>query len=284
MRSTRSIRRSRAERRAGFSLIELLVTIGVSGITLASVVHFYSIHAREMRQHSYRLESQQALRSSLDAITRDLRLAGACLPLDGQFILLAGADNPGGDSITIRTGMVRNNMSCIVASTTADAAVGSNTVQVDSVNGFTADMLIYLRAANGAGEISPVTAVGGSAISFASATQQAYTAGSGVYAIDERTYTLDKSNPAVPVLTLSVNRGPAQAFAAGVSDLQVRYVLNQGCPTCTTVDLPTGAAQWQLVNSVVLTATVQTVGGVRPEDAATLVASSTAKPRNLLPP
>jgi hypothetical protein len=100
---------------------------------------------------------------------------------------------------------------------------------------------------------------------------------------DERTYALGKSNPAVPVLTLTVNRDP-QAFAAGVSDLQVRYVLNQGCPACTTVDLPTGAAQWQLVNAVVLTATVQTVGGVRPEDAATLVASSTAKPRNLLPP
>lgn len=284
MRSTRSIRRSRAERRAGFSLVELLVTIGVSGITLASVVHFYAIHAREMRQHAYRLESQQALRSSLDAITRDLRLAGACLPLNGQFILLAGANVAGGDSITIRTGLVRTNMSCIVASTTADAAVGSTTVQVDSVNGFTADMLVYLRAANGAGEISPVTAVGANAISFLNATQQAYAAGSGVYAIDERSYALDKSNPAVPVLTLTVNRDPAQAFAAGVSDLQVRYVLNQNCPTCTTVDLPVGAAQWQLVNSVVLTATVQTVGGVRPEDAATLVASSTAKPRNLLPP
>jgi prepilin-type N-terminal cleavage/methylation domain-containing protein len=284
MRSTRSIRRSRAERRAGFSLIELLVTIGVSGITLASVVHFYSIHARQMRQHSYRLESQQAMRSSLDAITRDLRLAGACLPLDGQFISLAGANLAGGDTITIRTGLVRTNMSCIGASTTADAALGATSVQVDSVSGFTADMLIYLRAASGAGEISAITAVGASTISFQNATQQAYLAGSGVYAIDERAYALDQSDPDVPVLTLTVNRAPAQAFAAGVSDLQVRYVLNENCPTCTTVDLPVGAAQWQLLNSVVLTATVRTVGGVRPEDAATIVATSTAKPRNLLPP
>jgi prepilin-type N-terminal cleavage/methylation domain-containing protein len=283
MRSTRSTPRSTTRRRAGFSLIELLVTIGVSGVTLASVVTFWANHARQIRQHSFRLESQQALRSSLDAITRDLRLAGACLPLTGQFISLAGANVAGGDSITIRTGLVRNNMSCIVASTTADAALGATSVEVDNANGFTADMLVYLRAPNGAGELSAITMVVGNTISFANAAQQPYTTGSGVYAIDERTYTLDKSDPDVPVLTLSVNRDAAQAFAAGVSDLQVRYVLNQNCPTCTTLDLPTGS-DWQLVNSVIVTATVQTVGGVRPEDAATMVASSTAKPRNLLPP
>ena len=259
------------------------MTIGVSGVTLASVVTFWANHARQIRQHSFRLESQQALRSSLDAITRDLRLAGACLPLTGQFISLAGINAAGGDSVTIRTGLVRNNMSCIVASTAADAAIGATFVQVDNANGFTADMLVYLRAPNGAGELSAVTAVAGNTISFANAAQQPYTTGSGVYAIDERTYALDRSNPAVPVLTLTVNREAAQAFAAGVSDLQVRYVLNQNCPTCTTLDLPTGS-DWQLVNSVIVTATVQTVGGVRPEDAATIVASSTAKPRNLLPP
>jgi hypothetical protein len=259
------------------------VTIGVSGVTLASVVTFYAGHARQMRQHSFRLESQQALRSSLDAITRDLRLAGACLPLTGQFISLAGANIAGGDSVTIRTGLVRNNMSCIIASTAADAAVGATSVDVDNANGFTQEMLVYLRAPNGAGELSEITAVAGNTISFADAAQQAYPIGSGVYAIDERTYTLDKSNPDVPVLTLQINRDAPQAFAAGVSDLQVRYVLNENCPTCTTLDLPTGS-DWQLVNSVAVTATVQTVGGVRPEDEATIVASSTAKPRNLLPP
>jgi prepilin-type N-terminal cleavage/methylation domain-containing protein len=284
MRSTRSTRRSPAERRAGFSLIELLVTIGVSGVTLASVVTFYANHSRQMRQHAFRLESQQALRASLDAMTRDLRLAGACLPMNGQFISLAGANAAGGDSVTVRTGMVRNNMSCILASTTVEAAIGATSVEVDNANGFTADMLVYLRAANGAGELSAITGVGGNTISFADAAQQAYGVGSGVYAIDERTYTLDTSDPDVPVLTLTINRGAPQAFAAGVSDLQVRYVLNQNCPTCTTVDLPATGADWQLVNSVVVTATVQTVGGVRPEDEATIVASSTAKPRNLLPP
>jgi prepilin-type N-terminal cleavage/methylation domain-containing protein len=284
MRSTRSTPRSRAERRSGFSLVELLVTIGVSGITLASVVTFWANHSRQMRQHAFRLESQQALRGSLDAVTRDLRLAGACLPLTGQFILLAGANLAGGDSITVRTGMVRNDMSCISAATTAAAAVGATSVQVDNANGFTPDMLVYLRAPNGAGEISPITAVGANSITFQDAAQQPYAAGSGVYAIDERRYALDASDPDVPILTLTVNREAAQAFAAGVSDLQVRYVLNQNCPPCDTVDLPNSAAQWQLVNSVVVTATVQTVGGVRPEDEATIVASSTAKPRNLLPP
>ena len=94
-------------------MMELLVTLGISGVTLASAVHFLAIHAREFRQHALRLELQQAMRASLDAVSRDLRLAGACLPTDGQFIALAGVDGPGGDSVTVRTGVVRDDMSCI---------------------------------------------------------------------------------------------------------------------------------------------------------------------------
>jgi hypothetical protein len=37
------------------------------------------------------------------------------------------------------------------------------------------------------------------------------------------------------------------------------------------------------VNEVDLTVTVETVGGIRVEDEATIVATSSAKPRNLLP-
>src|SRR5262245_54074073 len=112
MRSGRSSRRS-AELAAGFSMLELLVTTSVAGIALTGAVKFFSSQLHAQRRHAFRVEAQQAARSSLDAITRDLRLAGACLPSDGQFIALAGGDIPGGDSITIRTGLVRNNMSCI---------------------------------------------------------------------------------------------------------------------------------------------------------------------------
>src|SRR5262245_9845718 len=126
--STRSSLTSRAEGAAGFSLVELLVALFVSGVTLASAVSFFATDARPLKSAGYRLEAQQAMRSSLDAITRDLRLAGACLPINGQFVALAGANGPGGDSITVRTGLTRDDLSCIWGSLTAPANAGNTTV------------------------------------------------------------------------------------------------------------------------------------------------------------
>jgi hypothetical protein len=132
------------------------------------------------------------------------------------------------------------------------------------------------------GEFVTVTGVGANSVSFAPGLTQPYPGGS-VYAVDERMYALDATNPDLPLLNLTVNRGAPQAFAAGTSDLQIEYILDQNCPPCDRVALPVGTAQWRLVNQVDLTVTVETVGGVRTEDEATIVATSSAKPRNLLP-
>src|SRR4051812_1412614 len=115
MRCGPSTRRSPARRRAGFSLIELLVTVGVSSVVLTGVVQFMALQTRKMTGHSYRIEMQHALRSTLDAISRDLRLAGAGLPTDGQFVALAGTDNASGDTITARTCIVGADLSCVPA-------------------------------------------------------------------------------------------------------------------------------------------------------------------------
>jgi prepilin-type N-terminal cleavage/methylation domain-containing protein len=273
---------SRSERAAGFSLVELLVTIGVVGVAMASVVQFFALQARQQRGHAYRLEAQQAMRASLDAMSRDIRLAGACLPANGQFIALDGVDDPAGDQITVRAGMVRTNTSCIIATTTADAAPGDTALAVDSTDGFALGQLLYVRHANGGGEIHTVASVGAT-IGLGGGLSQAYPAGSGVRALDERIYQLDKSDPASPLLTLTINRGAPQAFAVGVADLQFRYTLDQNCLPCDVVDLPASTAAWRLVNDVEISATVKTVGWVRSEDDMTLAESTRAKPRNLLP-
>jgi type II secretory pathway pseudopilin PulG len=283
MRSRRSSPRSRADGGAGYSLVELLVTAAVTGIAITSAVTFLATQRKHLRGHTFRLEAQQAMRTSLDAITRDLRLAGACLPMDGQYIAIAGTNGPGPDSITIRTGMVRNNMSCIVTSTVVDAPAPASSVQVASAGGFTTEMLVYVRHPNGAGEMHHVTGVNGVTIDFAGGLQQDYPAGSGVYAVDERSYALDLSDPNLPKLNLTVNRDAPETFAAGMTDLQVRYVLNENCPPCDQVDLPANTSQWQLVNEVMLSATLRSIGGVQPQDIVTLTSTSWAKPRNLLP-
>jgi prepilin-type N-terminal cleavage/methylation domain-containing protein len=275
------------ERTRGFSLLELLVAVGVSAIALSSVVQFFAMQARKMKGDTYRVEAQQAARTSLDAITRDVRLAGACLPITGAFTAIAATNgNPGPDSITVRTGIVRNNLSCIVAGLTALMGQGTTTATVDSSSGFSAGQLAYLRAPVGSGQFAFVTAVAPTSITLDTATTIDYAAGSGIYAIDERTYTIDTvSVPGVPELTIAINRAAPEPFAAGVSDLQIQYLLNRNCPPCDVVDAPApnDTATWRLVNSVNLTETVRTVGTVRPEDAVTMVETASAKPRNLLP-
>jgi hypothetical protein len=263
--------------------MELLVSFTLAGVVLAGVVKFFATEVRQSRAHAFRVEAQQALRGSLDAITRDLRLAGACLPGDGAFVALDGVDDPvAGDAITIRTGLVRADMSCITTSTTAALAAGATLVSVNDGTGFEPEMLAYVKHPNGSGDFSTVTAATATTVTLDTAVTQPYPAGSGIYAIDERTYALDVgADP--PLLMLTINRAAPQAFAAGMPDLEVRYVLDRNCTPCDRVDLPADAAEWWLVNAVEVTATVVTVGGTQPEDQATLVATSLGKPRNLLP-
>jgi prepilin-type N-terminal cleavage/methylation domain-containing protein len=279
--------RSNRHHARGFSLLELLVTVALSGITLASVVKFFAMQTRALKGHTYRVEAQQATRSSIDAITRDVRLAGACMPLTGAFVALAGTNGAGAasDSITVRSGVVRANMSCVRAGLTVVMNVGATTAQLDSTNGFAVGQLVYLSAPAGNGQFQTITAVGGTSITLNGGANAAYPVSSGLYAIDQRQYTVDAVS--VPNrLNLTIDNGAPQAFAAGVTNLQVQYVLDQNCPpagaACTVIDLPANAATWRLVNSVRLTVSVQTVGTTRPEDLVTLTQSGEVKPRNLL--
>jgi hypothetical protein len=264
-------------------MVELLVTTAVAGVTLASAAHFFAVHSRYLKGHSYRLEAQQALRAGLDAIARDVRLGGACLPIDGQFVALDGADGPGSDTITVRTGIVGPNQACVLSGLTAAVGAGASAVTVADASGFEGGMLAYVRHPNGSGEFHIVTGVAGATIDLAAGLSQAYPAGSGVYAIDERTYALDTSSPAMPLLLLTVNRGAPIEFAAGVSDLQFEYVLDRNCPACDVVPLPADPAEWRLVNEIQMAATAQMTGTVRPQDEATFSLAARGKPRNLLP-
>jgi hypothetical protein len=254
----------------------------LGGIAAMAVAQFFAMQAHQQVGHGFRVELQQALRASLDTMTRDLRLAGACLPVDGDFVALDGADGPGPDSFTVRSGIVRSDLSCVVTAATAMTNQGNHTFTVGSANGFAPDMLVYVRHPGGMGQFSFVQSAAGTSIRILDAATVDYPVGSGIYAVDERTYAIDASGT-FPRLMLTVNRGTPQTFAAGMTDLQVRYVLEQNCPTCDVVDLPADDSVWRLVNQVLVTSTVETVGAVRPQDQVSVTETTRAKPRNLLP-
>jgi len=276
MPSPRTTLTSRRDQR-GFSLIELLVATLVAGVALTATTTFFAKQMVGMREMTYRVEAQQALRASLDTIGRDIRLAGACLSNAGQFIPLAGV-NAATDQITITTGLVHPDMSCIITTSTVAANAGQTAIQVADVTGFSTSTLAYIKAANGGSDTSRIASIAGNTITLTNALSQNYLVGTEVDAIDERRYSIDTSLT-YPRLMLTVNRGAPQAFAAGISDLQMQYLLNRNCPTCDIIDLPPDTATWRLVNEVLVSATVTTIGA---RTNVSLTEATRAKPRNLL--
>jgi hypothetical protein len=166
------------------------------------------------------------------------------------------------------------------ASTLTNA--GASSFTVGSNAGFAPNMRVYVRHPGGMGQFAFVASTPANRIVIDAAAAYDYPVGTGIYAIDERSYTIDASQ-SVPRLMLTVDQGTPQAFAAGMTDLQLQYVLERNCPPCDVVDLPPDDATWRLVNQVLVTPTAETVGAVRPEDQVTLAQTSRAKPRNLLP-
>jgi hypothetical protein len=252
---------------------------------MASMTGFFQQYARRMRVHTTRVEVQQALRASLDAITRDIRLAGACLPASGGFIALTGTDGTT-DSITIRAGVVKDDLSCLFTDIRLLVNTGATVLPVQASTGFAADQIVYVRDPNGSGELRVVSSVNaaGPTVTLTQGVGQQYPVGSGVYAIDERIYSVDTAvDP--PVLQVQVNRAAAQTFAAGISDLQFVYVMSSNCPPCDMVTLNPmlTAAEWWQVNEVIVTATAETISAPQAGTPFQMTQVSRGKPRNLLP-
>ena len=87
----------------------------------------------------------------------------------------------------------------------------------------------------------------------------------------------------IPTLVRSIDGQPAVPIAAGIRNLLITYRLTQGCPNCTSVNVPANAAEWNLVSEVVVTITAQspqplTTGALYIPQATTV----SVQPRNLL--
>jgi Tfp pilus assembly protein PilW len=275
--------RPRAQR-SGLTFVELLVaTLLMTGVG-AVLIDSFRIQMRHRADAEVTAETYQGLVAALDSLTRDVRLAGACLPTQPLFLPLSGTHDGMTDSITVRTGAAGATSGCAVAALMGPLGAGETELAVDDVSGFQVDGLAYVAGAV-RGEIFRVTAVsapsGAGVIRTDTALAQSYPVGGGVYALEERTYAVDTSSYEQPVLTRSVNRQAAQPLARGIESLRIRYRLNENCPTCTVVDLPSDDPTWVQVNEILVSATAvsrQTLStGERLRESATV----TVEPLNL---
>lgn len=64
----------------GFTLVELMVVIGIFGIIMGAVYSVYLTHMKNAYSQEELIDVQQNLRTAMDMITRDLRMAGVLLP------------------------------------------------------------------------------------------------------------------------------------------------------------------------------------------------------------
>lgn len=74
-RAARSSRTTRFSNR-GFSFVEALVAMLAGNVLLAALTSFYLSEQRIMRVNQVQVEASQSLRTALDQIDRDLRVAG----------------------------------------------------------------------------------------------------------------------------------------------------------------------------------------------------------------
>jgi hypothetical protein len=256
---------------------------------MTAATGFFHASLRFMRNQEREIETTHAARASLDVLVRDLRLGGACLPLNGDFITLEGANSSSRDEVTTRTGLTRPNLSCVRTTTSAVTLGGGGTIAVEQADGFQPNMRAYIRAADGpSGEYFNVTTVNTATniIGRDRAFTRDYPQGSGIYAIDERRYFIsDLTTPwgVIPQLRLQIGDTAPTSFSVGIEALDVRYRLRRNCPPCDVVDLPVTTAEWRLVDEILLTLTARSV---RPSATGThyrRTMNVTVKPRNLLP-
>ena len=271
---------------AGFSLVELLVTIALISLVLGAAGGLVAVARPSIEQENVRIETAQSLRATLDTLARDLRLGGACLPTNGSFVALSGSNTGVTDSIVTRHGLVQSDLTCVRTALRADLPAGGTDLAVDSAAGFAAGMWIYIRHPNGTGEFFSITGAQAAArtLQKGTALSKDYPISSGVYAVDERTYATDTSDPTAPTFTVATNGGPALPFASGVEALNIQYQLARNCPSCDIVDLPLNDAEWALVTEIDVDVTVRSHVADTSGQFFRRTGRIKAKPRNLLPP
>ena len=60
----------------GFTAVELLISLAILSMTLGSIYSLYMSFIRQCTNEGVKINVQQSVRSSLDMMTRDIRMAG----------------------------------------------------------------------------------------------------------------------------------------------------------------------------------------------------------------
>ena len=258
-------------RTAGFTLIEILIALVLVSVVVLGVSRGVISATRSWADHRGRLQTQQNLRSAVAGLSREVRIAGACmLPHDATppatFQPLGGTESGTTDTI-----IVRANPRCadaqVVATCTACSTIS---VASGSTVNFVAGTRAYiLNGAQTSGEVFRVKSVTASTIvvdpaTLLGGTYLAPDAGNNfpaVFGFEQRTFAISTIG-GIPTLTLTTLDLPQTALVKGIETLDIHYVLNRaysagtcdaqtgGSPNLCIVNLPASPGDWSLVRVV----------------------------------
>ncbi|WP_172399723.1 PilW family protein [Geothermobacter hydrogeniphilus] len=235
-------RQTDSNHRAGFTLLELLIGIAITGIALAAIYSLYLTMQNTTSDQARIVDSQQNLRVAMDFISRDLSMAGAIIYRNTPGIA-AGSD---ASTLTINTASSSGAFALISSSLEVpkSATTTSNqafTVEVPAmVDRFkVGDSVRIYRPQSGSQPYSalPLTVQSLSGIrtitiaGFGSLAEPIqYNAGDVIVRIgagapdpSSITWTLNGTD-----LTRQADNGGQQVVADNISQLQFDYILSDG--------------------------------------------------------
>lgn len=247
-----SARSSRGSLR-GFTLSEVLVALSIASLVIIGVGTGVVFVTRAWAMHQARAQVQQANRVTVEALSRELRIAGACMPLatvapiTPQFQPLNGT-HAATDSITITA-----NPRCAGPTNVNVDCNACTTINVDNTTNFTAGTWAYIYnssnlttppgpygefflvqsvAAGSPGTVTVNTTMGPPLTKNYPHydTSVSPPKGSSVWGADQRKFAISSTCTGcngVPSLTLLMLGGVETPMVKGVDQMTIRYVLNR---------------------------------------------------------
>ncbi|KAA3632663.1 MAG: prepilin-type N-terminal cleavage/methylation domain-containing protein [Calditrichaeota bacterium] len=227
--------KTKLKNQIGMSLIEVMIALVITGVITTSIFKLYITQHKNYITQEDITDIQQNARSSIDEISRHIRMAGYELPL-GLNAIEAYDTNP--DTIVL----VYHNSGCDTYLSAPMPQPSSELKCGTDISCFYDGQWVFIYDADSAkGEWFEITHVQSAAFHLQHNTMslsRRYDANALIFAMSFVKFFIDNTtDPDHPKLMIQVMGDTPQVYAENITDLQFQYVMKNG----TTLNAPTVA-------------------------------------------
>lgn len=216
----------------GFSLLEALIALFLTGVVVASVFEVYVNQHKNWIIQGEITDMQQNARVAIDELTRQIRMAGNELPL-GVPAIMAYNTNPDTIVITYAVDGCDAPLEHKMPNTSSELRCDGHDISC-----FYKGQWIYIfHPDSGGGEFFEITKVQVAASHIQHNTMplsRIYDAGAIVISLERVKYYIDYSDSLHPNLMIVLPGQSPQVYAENIDDLQFQYTMKNGA----IVDVP----------------------------------------------